>query len=499
MANQENSLGRRVDLFIHSIRFRLTLWFVIILGVVLAVFSVFIYLRQAQDIRSTAITRLNTRLLILLNTSSESDHDDEQAAFQILANNPGLVAAWLQNGEVLAVISTQGSVLQSWGALSSEDIQRLPVQSLESGNVRQVRVETGSAIGSTTYLFTGLPFKVSDNSAGMVLLGTPLDPDHQLERLLVTLILGNGLMLLIAFFGGLWLADRAMRPVHTITQAARQISETDLSKRLQLPGKDELVELANTFDDMLDRLQVAFERQRQFTADASHELRTPLTIIELETSRTLSVKRSIPEYERTLRGIQAENQLMIRMVNNLLALARMDAGQVSLQTTPLDLGEVVLEVVERLGPIANGKGVALNIEDAPQVTVQGDRQYLIQMLTNLIENGIKYTIEPDPAVNVSLEAITEGERKLACVRVSDNGPGIAAEHLPHLFDRFYQVDASRSRSIDEESHINGSSSGTGLGLSIAQWIAHAHQGEMRVSSTPGKGSTFEVILPVFEA
>jgi signal transduction histidine kinase len=499
MANQNISLGRRVDSFIHSIRFRLALWFVLILGIVLAAFSVFIYLRQVQDIRSIALTRLNTRLLILLNTSTDSDHEEDRAAFQILASGSGPTTAWLQNGEVLAVLSSQGSVLQSWGALSTEEIQRLPVQNFGSGDVRQIQVTTDNAAGSTTYLFTALPFRVSDNSTGMVLLGAPLDPDHQLERLLVSLIIGSGLTLLIALSGGLWLADRAMRPVHTITQAARQISETDLSKRLQLRGKDELVELANTFDDMLARLQAAFERQRQFTADASHELRTPLTIVELETSRILSTKRSVPEYERTLQGIQAENQFMIRMVNNLLALARMDAGQVSLQTQPLDLGEVLLEAIERLRPIAAGKGVALNIEDAPEVIIQGDRQYLTQMLSNLIENGIKYTTEPNPAVNVSLETVTEKGRKLARVRVSDNGPGIAAEHLPHLFDRFYQVDASRSRSTDEETPINGNTSGTGLGLSIAQWIAHAHGGEMRVSSTPGEGSMFEVILPILQS
>ena len=135
---------------------------------------------------------------------------------------------------------------------------------------------------------------------GYLLVGVPLDANNQLGRLLVSLVIGNLLTLAIALTGGFWLADRAMRPVQTITQTARQIGETDLNQRLHLPGRDELSELGNTFDDMLDRLQAAFTRQKQFTADASHELRTPLTIIELETSRMLSNRRSVDEYEQVL-------------------------------------------------------------------------------------------------------------------------------------------------------------------------------------------------------
>jgi signal transduction histidine kinase len=168
------------------------------------------------------------------------------------------------------------------------------------------------------FLFINPAIVQNETVIGYMLVGVPLDPNNQLGRLLVTLVVGNLLTLAIALTGGFWLADKALRPVQTITQTARQIGETDLDRRLNLPGRDELTELGNTFDEMLDRLQAAFTRQKQFTADASHELRTPLTIIDLETSRMLSNRRSVEEYERVLRTIQSENKFMIRLVTNLL-------------------------------------------------------------------------------------------------------------------------------------------------------------------------------------
>jgi signal transduction histidine kinase len=248
---------------------------------------------------------------------------------------------------------------------------------------------------------------------------------------------------------------------------------------------------------MLDRLQAAFTRQKQFTADASHELRTPLTIIDLETSRMLSNRRSADEYERVLRTIQSENKFMIRLVTNLLALARMDAGQMSLKFEPIDLGGLVSEVIERMELLAKAQGVRLVIGELPDLSITGDHSTLTQMLTNLVENAIKYSAGgADPQVDVSAGRREEAERALAWVRVEDNGIGIAAEHIPQLFDRFYQADASRTRRGGAEGETNEpESSGTGLGLAIAQWIAHAHHGEIRIESVLGQGSTFEVILP----
>jgi signal transduction histidine kinase len=353
------------------------------------------------------------------------------------------------------------------------------------------------------------PVASGNNPIGFFLLGTPIDPNGQLPRLLVTFSLGLLLILGVALAGGVWLADRAMRPVKTITEAAQNISETDLSLRLHMDSQDELGQLANTFDAMLDRLQASFERLRQFTADASHELRTPLTIIDLEASRALATQRHAQEYERSLKVIHSENRFMSRMVTNLLTLARMDAGQVTLHKEPVDLSDVALEVVERLAPIAKKEQVRLSAGDLPELLILGDRQYLVQMLSNLVENAIKYCRVEDRRIQVEAGSRSSKDGALACVRVIDNGIGIAPEHLPHLFDRFYQVDKARTRQnnetgVEEKNQsqekaaevFDSAPSGTGLGLSIARWIAQAHGGEINVESEPGKGSTFEVSIPL---
>ncbi len=252
-----------------------------------------------------------------------------------------------------------------------------------------------------------------------------------------------------------------------------------------MKSKDELGELANTFDEMLARLQAAFERQRQFVADASHELRTPLTIVNLESSRALASKRSAEEYQRVLGIIRSENEFMSHLVNDLLTLARLDSGQMAMEKTPLDLSDIALEALERLAPLAERKNVRLETGDLPEVILPGDRQYLLQMMSNLVENGIKYTGGESPFVRVE----TGAQGDSAWVRVSDSGAGIPPEHVPHLFDRFYRVDKVRGREQDE------APSGNGLGLSIVQWIALAHGGEVHVESTRGRERPLKYGLP----
>ena len=263
---------------------------------------------------------------------------------------------------------------------------------------------------SSEYAFLITPLLAQDHLSGYLVIGTPFDPLEQRQSLFVTLVTLVSVMLIVALAGGFWLADRAMRPVKLITQTAQQISETDLSRRFKLGQKDEIGQLADTFDAMLERLDSAFSRQRQFTADASHELRTPLTIVNLEAGRALSAPRTAKEYQRVLQVIQSENDLMSHLVTDLLTLARMDAGHEALQKEKLDLSDLALEVIERLEPLAARQKITLETSDLPEVFVLGDRKSLIQMLTNLVENAIKYSnqnkTELDNRVSVLTGIIT---------------------------------------------------------------------------------------------
>jgi signal transduction histidine kinase len=502
MERWRENLTQKAEQFVHSIRFRLVLWFVLILGVVMVVFSSFIYIRQAQDVRSVATTRLNFNLEHALgNHEREGSGEQPLTTLTAINGNTPVQVSDLQGGEIIAIQGTDGTIVQSAGALTPAQIQSLKLPASTWNGVHQVNIPNANGISGGAYLFISPAILQNNQVSGYLLVGVPLDPNNQLGKLLLSLILGNLVTLAIAVTGGFWLADRAMRPVSTITQAARQISESDLHKRLNLKGRDELSELGNTFDGMLSRLQAAFERQRQFTADASHELRTPLTIIDLESNRGLTNHRSIDEYERILGTIQSENKFMIRLVNNLLALARMDAGQVKLNFEALDLSEIASEVIERLQPLAQSQGVELEVGELPETLVQGDRATLSQLLTNLVENGIKYSASVSaPKVNISAGQRGTNGSSQAWVKVSDNGIGITPEHQAHIFDRFYQVEQSRNRTSNSDGDGAGQdSSGTGLGLAIAQWIARAHEGEIRVESTPGHGSTFEVRLPVLNS
>jgi heavy metal sensor kinase len=492
-------LRQRARLFVHSLRFRLTLWFVAILAIVVAAFSGFIYSTQARELHAVALEQLTLKtrqLVTFYRISGLAFSSDGQLIVPTLSND----SPFLQKDEILVLIDPQGQVIFSQGPIDSAEAGKLAAYCLqhrpEAGPFTYAVAET--AFASTPfrpeYYFALAPLPISDTARALLVVGASSDPGGQLQRLLLTLLAGSAVTLVGAWLGGYWLANRAMRPVQMITRTAREIGETDLNRRLQLNAQDELGELADTFDEMLARLQAAFDRQRQFTADASHELRTPLTIINLETDRALALQRSPEDYERALRVIQSENEYMSRLVNDLLTLARMDAGQTIIKREELDLSEVALDVIERLAPIAKQRGVLLTSGELPEVKVRGDCQYLEQMITNLVENAIKYAGGPGKFVRVE----TGRQDDKAWLRVSDNGPGIAADHLPHLFDRFYRVDEARERSIEI---VDGAAaqaawlSGSGLGLSIVKWVVQAHSGDVQVQSEVGQGATFEVDLP----
>lgn len=292
--------------------------------------------------------------------------------------------------------------------------------------------------------------------------------------------------LLIAGVGGAFLTNRMIQPVRQMTRTAEQVSAEDLSGRLPIQGNDEFADLASTFNKMMGRLQEAFthlklliEQQRRFTADASHELRTPLTVIKAITSLTLRGDRSPEEYRQALDSIDRAADTMNRLVQDLLFLARSDTGQLGLNLTPItvqDVLEPAAEIVQKPGSAT----ITLNMPDAP-VKVCGDLHALIRLFTNLMENALQHT----PSGGKVIIDVESGE-EMVSISVRDTGEGIPPEHLPHVFERFYRADASRTRA----------SGGTGLGLAICKSIAEAHHGTISIDSTLGEGTLVKVMLPL---
>jgi heavy metal sensor kinase len=271
-----------------------------------------------------------------------------------------------------------------------------------------------------------------------------------------------------------------LRPFTESIRTARRLVPEDLSERLPLSGSgDELDDLAATINGLLDRLAAYHARAVRFTADASHELRSPLGAMRAAIEVALQKPRSREEYRSVLSTLGEQCDRLTRLVNGLLLLARADAGEILVAREPVDVASLAREVVELFDPVAEEKGVDLVTEITEPITVTGDPSRLRQLMTNLLDNALRFTDGGGSAV----VGIGRGERT-ATIRVRDTGPGISAEHLPHVFDRFYQADSSRA------------SGGCGLGLSICRWIVQVHGGSIEATSTEGKGAEFTVELPV---
>jgi heavy metal sensor kinase len=342
---------------------------------------------------------------------------------------------------------------------------------------------TAGAVGSTRpvpvrYCTTILEHK-GKPVGGVAVEESLAGVDRTLDRLRLALILGIPFALLLAGGGGWILAGRALEPVDRITRMARSITATDLSQRINLNRQDELGRLAGTFDEMIARLERAFQEQRQLAADVSHELRSPLTILEAQASLALRRSRTSEEYQQVLISVQEEVERMSVMVNQLLLLARAEAGEEPVNLEPTSLSLIAQTVVDGMRPLADDKGVALTLRANPAVWVQGDAARLRQLLLNLIDNALNHT-----PMGGRIEVTVGRNRAGAFVAVEDTGEGIAPEDLPHIFQRFYRSDRARRRGTGN----------SGLGLAIVRWIVEAHGGQISVSSTPGEGASFVVSL-----
>ncbi len=308
--------------------------------------------------------------------------------------------------------------------------------------------------------------------------------EEELASLLWVLALGLPLAVGAAGLAGYWLAGRALAPVAKMTEEARSITADRLDARLPVINpNDELGRLGTTFNELFARLGGSFEQLRRFTSDASHELRTPLAVIRSVGEVALREQHDEATYRDVIGTMLEESDRLAQLVQSLLTLARADSGRIVLNQEPVNLADLISEVANHLRVLAEEKGQQLDFR-VPRLAVRADRAVLRQAVVNILDNAIKHS-PPGSAVTVACRA--RGDR--AEIDVSDQGEGIPAEHLPHVFDRFYRVDAARTR---QDGARRG---GFGLGLAIARWAVEAHGGQITAESTPGRGSVFRIVLP----
>jgi heavy metal sensor kinase len=270
-----------------------------------------------------------------------------------------------------------------------------------------------------------------------------------------------------------------------LATSAREITASNLSNRLPEPKtNDEVARLTYTLNEMIARLEGSFNQIKQFTADVSHELRTPLAILTGELEVALRSDKSPEEYQTLLISALEEVGRLSKVVRTLLDLSRAETGQVSIDHQTVNLSTMLDDLSEDAMILAEERSISVGSMIEPNIVIDGDSVRLHQALLNIVDNAIKYTPEGG---DILMRLVKEGDR--AILRVSDTGVGIAPEHLPHIFDRFYRADQARSQDIQ----------GNGLGLSIVKWIIEAHEGTIRAESTQDKGTMITIVLPILDS
>lgn len=454
-----------------SLRWRLTALYVALLAGVLILFSLAVYVALSRSLIESEDDALQNLALLLdstISTPGDSGKLRLDNSEQTVQARDRFVRLYDRDGEVFDNSSIVGEVdLIQPGLLQANQGE----QHFDTVTINDERFRVLSA-----------PVRRNDRVVGVLQVAQLLDEtDRTLYRLLLILVTAVPVTLIIASQGGAFLAGRALAPIDQLTRTAQRISAQDLSQRLGTPARnDELGRLSLTFDSMIGRLDQAFRQQRQFTADASHELRTPLTALRGQIEVALSQPRSTDEYRSVLESALAQTERMSRLVASLLTLARADAATLPLHYEPLNLSDLVMGVAEQMQPLADERKVRLEVDAAP-VPLLADEDRLLQVLLNLVDNALNHT---SAGGTVTIACAAQDQHALVTVR--DTGVGIAAEHLPRIFDRFYRVDTARSRERG----------GTGLGLSIARMLIESHGGQVAVESEPEAGSSFTIRLPL---
>lgn len=450
----------------RTLRVRFALWTSGLLFVTLCIFGIFVYGNMQRGLYAT----LDNGLI---------DNADQIAAGLNIENGqlslPDNLVETQENSDLrgrgftLRVLTPEGKLIQSSGPYKD-----LPLSS--NGSFLTYSLPAG---GAPIRIYTQYVYDNNNFIAIVQVAQSIADIQLALRKLLFSLLISVPVLILLAGAGGYFLAARALSPIDQIISTARRISAEDLSQRLDLAETDDEVgRLVSTLNEMFARLDDSFRRERQFTNDASHELRTPLAAMQAILSVIRSRKRTSAEYERALDDLSEETERLHTLVENLLQLARANKRD-NHPFEKVNLSLLIQDVVDSLRALAEQKNLTLTASLPDDLIMLGDSDELIRLFVNLIDNAIKYTEQGFILVS-AIKQLNEVE-----IKIRDSGIGIAEGHLPHIFERFYQVDPARS------------GKGSGLGLAIAKEIVQAHSGRITVESQVGVGTTFIIRFPKY--
>lgn len=466
----------------RSIRFRLTVWYAGLLAGLLVLFGTSVYLGlqrylelNLKDSLEKEAQQIGERLLVNVGVSGEdyvADEIKEHLAPEL-------------NGLFVRVTRADGSTLYESGSpkdgsFDPHNVKSASIDSIQSSS-RVEHVPGGAAL-----MIAVAPFHASDGSRFVIETGAPLKQSQSvLHGLLLTFAVGLPLVVAVSVAGGYLLMRRALAPVGEITRTAEQITSRNLSERLpEAKTGDELEALSIALNRMIARIEHSFRHVNRFTADASHELRTPLTVLRGELE-AIAQRADLPtDVRETIGSTLEETERLSKIVESLLAISRLDAGEALMTRERFDLDELAASTAEQMRLLAEDKHIALKCTAIGGIKVDGDKGRLKQVVVNLVDNAIKYTGEGG-----EVEIKVHRKDGTAVLEVSDTGIGIPSESIPHVFERFYRVDKARSRQMG----------GAGLGLSIVKSICTAHDARVRIESTEGKGTCFVVELPLADA
>jgi heavy metal sensor kinase len=466
----------------RSLSFKLTLWYIVILGGIIILSGIF----QYQSFKDSLMDELDAKLLEIADETYETWYQKRGVSWEdairettrrFQSYQPLIQLVKLQGEEgkkIEEVIRTtsieEGSFLfdvRTYYRADRSDIDNLVYMT-----------HSEEKLGSFPVRAMLFPIRGPNIvQVGISLENTELD----LRRLMIIMILAGGGLMLLASLGGNFIIRKALEPVKSVVQTARDITTDDLSLRIEAGQRqDEIGELVDTFNDMISRLEKSVKKIKQFSGDVSHELRTPLTIIRGEIEVLLRKERSKEEYQKTLKSALEETAYLERIIDDLLFLSRIEALEKKGFDKSVQLDEILLKVVESQELAAKKKGITLDIKKVEPTQIKGEGILLERMVANIIDNAIRYTYA-EGKVEVSLDK-REGSSVLL---VQDTGIGIPEESLPLIFDRFYVVDKSRFKETG----------GLGLGLSIVERVADCHGGKIEVESEVNKGTSFLVRFP----